>query len=121
MLEFQEKRKIRRILYSRPSVIFLCILVLLLMRSVWSVYQKNAESGAKADIAALELAALRERKDELAGALFQIGTERGLEEEIRRKFQVAKPGESVVVIVDEASKKIEVQEQEKAWWQFWKW
>jgi len=47
---------------------------------------------------------LREREKNLSGDIEKLNTEEGIEESVRDKFQVVKPGERMVVIVDETPK-----------------
>lgn len=44
---------------------------------------------------------LRNRKETLSKDINKLNTEEGIEESVRDKFQVVKPGEKMVVIVDE--------------------
>ena len=89
----------RRVAYSSVGLVVLAILILLMGRSTWRVYnrwdksrQDNTSTKARHEA---ELA----RQAKLEEDLKRLSTERGLEEEIRRSFQVAKPGEGVLIIV----------------------
>jgi cell division protein FtsB len=44
---------------------------------------------------------LKKRKETLSKDIDKLNTEEGIEESVRDKFQVVKPGEKMVVIVDE--------------------
>ena len=51
-----------------------------------------------------------------------LSGERGIEEEIRKHFDVAKEGEQVVIIVDKEEEELtptELIEEVKPWYQFW--
>ena len=50
-----------------------------------------------------ELSSLEQRDKELSSRIDRLKTDRGLEEEIRKKFNVAKDGEGVVIIVPKSS------------------
>ncbi|MDO8564810.1 MAG: septum formation initiator family protein [bacterium] len=101
MKEFQRKRTIRRVLYSRVSLLGALILVVLAGRATWGMYEKERESRRQFDRAQEELAALEAREKELTGRITRLDTPEGVEAEIREQFPVTKPGERMVVIVEE--------------------
>lgn len=51
-----------------------------------------------------EVGDLKNRKSELEATVRRLQTEAGIEEEIRSKFPVQKPGENAVMIVEEQAK-----------------
>lgn len=89
-----------KIALSWLTLAFLLIITILLTRSVISMYQKNARASEKAQSARIDLAKVEERKESLEQGLGHIKTTRGVEEELRRKFDVARNGEHLLVIVD---------------------
>jgi cell division protein FtsB len=100
MLDFYEKRKIRTILYSKPVLILLAAVIAMLSYSVWGVYIKERETLAKKNQRAAVLEELVEREQILEEEINRLNTARGIDEELRSKFEVAKDGEKVIVIVD---------------------
>ena len=101
MLEFYEKRKLKRLLYSKPSLVVLVFLGVLLSIPTWGAYQKvQATSEARLSVAS-ELHLLRTREVELQAEIDRLATDRGIEEEIRRKYEVGRQGEQMIVIVGE--------------------
>lgn len=97
----RRKQKVRGRLYGKTVRIILVIVLLLLIRPTWKIYQKSRESEANLKRAEQEQAALEQRKNELSRDLENIKTDQGRDEEIRSKLGVAKAGETVVVIVDD--------------------
>ncbi|HEY4504186.1 MAG TPA: hypothetical protein VJI73_00250 [Candidatus Paceibacterota bacterium] len=100
----QDKRSIiyhgwRRVLYSWPVLIILFILIVLMIKSTWRVYVNWDLSKDLAREANLEYLANQERTARIEEEVARLKTERGLEEELRRSFPIAKPGEEVVVIL----------------------
>ncbi len=89
------------------------IVVVLLSKSVWGVYQKNLITQDKRDKSFQKLKNLEERKNELESQVAKLKTDRGVEEELREKFNIIKPGEEAIIIVDKdsgvGSKKVEVE------------
>ena len=103
MHEFQQKRKIRKILYSRSALILLCLLAVVFLRATWNVYEKEKMSRGYVSQAQAQLDKLSAQKENLSASVAALGTNQGVEAEIRRKFQVVKNGEQIAVIVDDSS------------------
>ncbi len=99
MLDFQQKRKLRSRLYNAPVLGFLGLLVILAIHSSWNVYQKQRESENLLRLAQVQSVELQKRDEELKTKIANMQTEQGMEEEIRSKFNVAKSGENVVVVL----------------------
>lgn len=81
---------------------------------------KEAEARTKLDT-------LEARKSDLEKKVKYLSNDRGIEAEMRRNFDVARPGEQVVIIVDkEASTtdqplpKMEEEPNPPAWYEFWR-
>jgi len=100
MLEFYEKRKLKRILFSWPVNFLLLLLLLFLGNNVWKVFVTERETSIKRMERATVLLDLEERKEALERNIETLSTDRGVEQEIRNKFEVSKEGERVIVLVD---------------------
>ncbi len=85
---------------SWPSLIILIILTFFLARGVWGVYVQERDTRITKNQRVAHLEELEGRESALQEELDRLDTERGVEEEIRRKFEVAREGEKVIVIVD---------------------
>lgn len=105
MLEFYEKRKLKRLLYSKPVIIALCIPAVFLLSVTWNAYNKEREAYANMLTASAELDRLKEREATLSQEIERLSTQRGVEEELREKYEVGKPGERMIVLVDKAADK----------------
>ncbi len=101
MRELQARRRLRRFVYSKVTVVVLLILVIFVGRSVWSVYQKNRIANYHYVQSEIRLNELRERQSEIESDVRRLSSVRGREEEIRRTLPVAKEGERVIVILDQ--------------------
>ena len=101
MRDFQRKRTIRKVLYSRGAIVAVLVLLILVAKAAWSVYSKESESRRRLDSAAADLVALQSRERKLRENIDRLKTPEGMEAQIREQFQVAKPGERMVVLVDE--------------------
>ena len=100
MLEYQQKRKLKKRFYSRTVLISLFILAILFAKATWNVYQKKLESKRNEEKAAAELADLEKRQQALSTDINRLQTKTGVEKEIRDKYSVVKPGEKMIVIVE---------------------
>lgn len=124
MKDFKRKQQFRRRLYSKPVILLLIILLFFILKGVWSVRQKAVFSQEKHEQAEMIHAELMEKEEQAREQLEYIQSPLGHEEELRRKFNVSKEGEQVIVIVepDEPEEEIEVP-QETSFWQklqFWR-
>lgn len=99
--EFQEKKTVRKIIFSTP------VLVLLAILSLWMAYgtvsalitlknlsQKNKELSAKIED-------VKEQRAELEEKTLLLNTEYGIDLEARKEFNLKKPEEEVILFVDE--------------------
>ena len=101
MLEFQEKRKIKRLLYSKITLVCLLLLIALLIKMVWGVYEKQALTADNLAKTSASLETLQAREEMLSSEIDRLKTKSGTEAEIRDKYGLAKPGEEVITIVDQ--------------------
>ena len=99
-MEFKDKQKTKRFFYSKTVIFIVIVVILTLIPGVYGIYVKGQESAKDRSAAERELADLKTREEMLSSKLNYVNTDRGLEEEIREKFNVAKQGESVIVLVD---------------------
>lgn len=101
MKELQQKQKIRRALYSLPSLVIMLFVAGVLIKGAWGVMVMERESAAMVRDLEAQAVALGSREAELEGNIERLRTPAGVEEEIRDKFSVAREGEFVAIIVDE--------------------
>lgn len=100
MLEFQKKKQLRKILYSPVVLLILAFIFILILRGVWSVYEKAQLSAENLEKERNELQKLAQREKNLAASLDYLKTDQGVENEIRTKFRAVKEDEYVAVIID---------------------
>jgi cell division protein FtsB len=99
MLEFRQKRKVRRLIYSPITIVVLLVVVIVLAKATWNVHVKEAESRIYLDTAQAQLDTVSASQSALAAQVAGLETPEGVETNIRSQFLVAKPGEQVAVIV----------------------
>lgn len=99
MLDFKKKRRIKEILYSRITIIFLVVVFIFFANSTWDIYKKSRFASENRTIAENNLDKIKKRENILVYKINKLNTKRGVEEEIRNKFGFVKKGEDVVVVV----------------------
>lgn len=105
MFDFHEKRRFRRLLYSKVTLIILALIVVWLLFTAWDMYKKERDTGLKSAEQGNILNELKERETALQEEIDRLSTEKGIEAEIRSKFEVGKEGENVIIIVDNPEEK----------------
>ncbi len=122
MARFGQKNTLQNVFYSKPTLVVLSILIVFLCISVIERYKIAKEMERRTDAVLEEKSELIERKKALEDKVEYLGAERGLEEEIRTHFDVAKEGEQVIILMGEKKKVSEsrtVPPPPKPWYQFW--
>ncbi len=117
MREFEQKKKLRKVLYSRTIIFFLFLIVLFLARATWKVYKKEQITRHNLNQVADEYKRLEERELAIKSSVDYLQTDKGVESEIRSKFRAVKPGEQVAIIINDEVKKPVPPPIEKTFWQ----
>ncbi len=100
MFDFHEKRKIRTFLYSKVVIGALFLGAVFLSFSVYDRYIVAEEMQAKLEDKRAQLEELQNRAELLESKVEYFKNDRGIEEELRNRFDVAKEGEQVIVLID---------------------
>ena len=119
MADFQQKRKFKNIIYSKVSFFILFILVIFMARATYNIYSKERLSIDSYAAVEKSYQGLNTRKEMLQSEINRLKTDGGMEEEIRSRFDVAKPGETVVVVVDSSSSQDTTPTPIGFWSKFW--
>ena len=118
MFDFYEKRKFKRLLYSKVTLIALGLLVIWLFFNVFSMYKKERDTRLRRIEQRGVLDELEGREESLREEIERLSTERGIEEEVRSKFEVGKEGEKVIIIVDNPEgEDVDKRDTKKTFWQ----
>jgi hypothetical protein len=122
MLDFYQKRKLRTILNSRITQ---GVLVVLAGSMLWNAFERFTIADMMSDrreLVEVEATVLQSKKDDLEAQVLYLRDDRGIEAEMRRQFDIALPGEEVVVILEDQDQPLEVQpldvqvKEERSWW-----
>jgi cell division protein FtsB len=122
MLDYKQKRVIRSVIFSYPTLGVLLAIVALLSVSVFQRFTIEREMAGRREAAEAELELLKQRAAAIEAQVEYLEEERGLEAEIRGRFDVVKTGEEVVVILDDPKEETQVPPPPpppKPWYKFW--
>lgn len=125
-MDFKRKQRIKQVVFSYTTIFALSAAVILLAMSVYERYQVEREMAARKEAVEEELQQLRVRAAALEADVEYLTDERGIEAEIRNRFDVAKEGEQVVIILDDEplehtqTPTTTVTEVAPAWYEIWR-
>ncbi len=123
MQEFQEKRKLRKIIFSKKVLVLLAFISAFLIFSTVKVYIKSRNAVSKNEETKKEVADLEQKKSELEKEIARLQSASGAEEEVRKKFNVQKPGENAIVIVEKNNENDKINQGESSGFfsKIWSW
>ncbi len=101
MIDFQQKNNIRKILYSKVSLILLIFIIIILLLQLFGVYNKHQISKSNLAKTTTNLNIVKEKEEYLKNEIERLESKRGIEEEIREKYGFVKPGEEIIVILNQ--------------------
>jgi cell division protein FtsB len=101
MLGFYEKRRLARIFYSKGSMIVLLMLIGVGVYAATSARGMQQRATEKRAELSDELRQLEGRATALEEDIVRLEDPRGVEAELRRRYDVAKEGEEVVVLIED--------------------
>ena len=116
MRELQSKQRLKRALYSAPSLILLSLLALVLVKGAIGVMEKDHFSAERSEALEVELLVLTAREQELEGEIESLETEEGIKEEIRERFSVTEEGEHLAIIVDDKRVASSTNQSKRSWY-----
>jgi cell division protein FtsB len=100
MATFQQRKDPMRLMWRRLAAVGLLVLIAIALRGVWGVYHKEKESRELKIEAQAKLSDLQKREGELRADIAGLRSDRGIEAELRERYDLAAEGEGVVVIVE---------------------
>jgi cell division protein FtsB len=97
------------------------VAVVLVLFVIWGgvavirAYAKQREAVVNRNTSIRELKEVKEKQAELSANIENLSTERGLEAEVRNRYRVAKPGEQLVIVVDNKEGSEDVTKKPSFW------
>lgn len=117
MMEFQEKRRLKNFFYCKFTLFVLLVIVIWLANAVWNVYKKQDYTKVNLAKTAASLEGLQAREKMLSSEIERLKTKDGTEAEIREKYGLVKPGEEVIVVIDEGDTNHDITPAPAGFWQ----
>lgn len=105
MQRFQTKRRVRDFLYSPIALLLLLMLIVFLSRAARGSFIEYREAARAEHLGSARAAELTAQEARLLESAALFGSDRAAEQEIREKLRMAKPGEEVIMMVDEPARK----------------
>jgi cell division protein FtsB len=102
--------------YSPWIAVALVIFVVWGMVSVVRAYLKQREAVTLRNESRQELAGLEQKQQELDKKITNLSTDQGMEAEVRERYRVVKPGEQLVIVVDNKDS-VPTKSQSEGFWQ----
>ena len=102
-MKYGNRSSSKRFLASPILAVILVIVLVFSSKAAWNMHSSARMSDEKLSRAQSDLLALQKRRNELATSVLYLSTDEGMEAQLRSKFKAVKPGESVVVILNDSS------------------
>lgn len=123
MAKFGRKKNISDYVFNKGTIFVLGAIVIFLLVSIYERYVIEREMSERRTETESNYSDLLERKDNLEKTVEYLRGDRGVEEAVRKNFDVAKAGEQVVVLVGEPAVEQEQEDTEiieYPWYIFWR-
>lgn len=111
---YQRQKIAKKMIGSTFIAIIVLFFVYWIGIAAFDAYKKYSVAKSAKEVAEKKIEMLSKREKEISEKVQLLNTDLGIEQELRKRFDIAKEGEKVVVIYDDESKKID--EKTKTWW-----
>ena len=101
MRNFQKKSKARNIMQSKPFLVFLGLIIIVFVFSIFGFVSKMEETAKNKKIVENKIAELEKSENVYSSDIANLKTQQGVEENIREKFGLAKDGENMIMITND--------------------
>ena len=101
MRNFQEKKSWRRIVQSKPVLIFFSIVILFFSWNVFGLWNKMQETVKNKKMIEDKVALLKQQKEDISFEINSLNTVDGKEKFFRENLGLVKDGEDMTVIVED--------------------
>ena len=100
--DFQEQRKWRKIFFSYPVAVLLMPLVIWSLWQVYTAFRASKALNDEVSVLERQIQAVHSARIVLEQKSQELRSPEGIDKEARGRFNLKKPGEEVVIFVDEA-------------------
>ena len=111
MIKFSGQEKAKRKFYKKLIWAAILLLIIVLIKPTWKIWQKYRISERELSRAEKEISELKQREFYLENELRELGTQAGKEKEVIKKFDLVRKGEKLAVIVDFDTTSSETEEK----------
>lgn len=99
--DFQEKRKLHKLIYSWPVLFTLAALIIWGLTGIVSLWRSHLDLKSRLADANERIGKIRETRSSIEKRLESLNSSSGLEQEARGRFNLKKQGEEVVIFLDD--------------------
>ena len=118
--ELEHRQKIKRVVYSWPSLVAMALLAFFLVKWAAGIMGIERDSAHRVEVLEDQSVALVIREKNLEEKIERLKTDEGIIDVIKDKFSATREGEYVAIIVDEKQRMATTTEAEPAWYKkFW--
>ncbi len=96
----QERNKIKKRMYSKTTLAFMLVVLVVLAQGVYGVYKKHELSKLELERTQNEYNDVEKRYNEISTKGKRLENNDGIELELRGKYDISKPNEKVIVVVE---------------------
>lgn len=114
--ELEKRQRMRRLVYSWPSLLLLGLVTGLLVKGAAGILIIERENAHRVEVLESQNEALALREEGLNGEIERLKTDEGRIETIKEKFSATRDGEYVAIIVDERKKPTTTEENPEIWY-----
>jgi cell division protein FtsB len=100
MRVFREKRRFKRLIFSKPAIFFLSLIALFIIIQASKVSFRAYLAYKEREKIEAEYKKLQEKKTELEERISRLESPEGIKREAKERFNVRELGEEVVIIVE---------------------
>lgn len=101
MLEFYEKRRLRKWLHSKPFLLFMLLPIGFMMYAAHNAYEVERATNERRIELLADLNRLEGRTAILERDIARLEDPRDIEAALRQRYQVGREGEEVIILVEE--------------------
>jgi len=116
------KKKSNYKFWHSPIALGLLFIVLVFFGyNIIDLIKKERETATRKELILEQIDSLNKKTNSLSTSISRLNTDEGKEEVIREKYQVAKPNEKMVTIIEEENKDSNLLIEEEKSHGFWGW
>lgn len=117
---YQERRRLKRFLYSKAIIYTLLLFAVFLFVSSIRMGYAAYKASESRKVAEMEYKKLESQKQRLDKKIGYLENGEALEKEAKERFNVTSPGENVLIILERTSSGLDLEANTESFWQSFK-